>query len=272
MIGFYNGEYLALNKLVLPVDSLGVSRAIGAFDFLSVINSKPFCLDRHLNRFKCTTELLRFTSPYFNQLQQIVSKLIDKNESRDFGIKILAFPTQESNPPLNCDLFVFPIPLAVFDRSEYQVGSALLLKAYKRFLPEAKTTNYLASQYFKPEVEAINAIDVLYHDNGLVRETSRGNIFIVENGVVKTPANEVLSGVTRSVMFDLMSQNNIPFSCEDISLDRLFKADEVFVSSSTKLVLPIVRINDKLIGAGEVGNTSRCLFDLFVQHKQDYCK
>ena len=273
MIGFNNGSYSPVKDITIRADSLAVNRGFGAYDFFSVINGKPFYLNRHLNRFIRTLELLKFENEHLNHLERIVHNIIELNDlTKPYGIKLFALPTEENNPPLNCDLYFFPTPLIEFTENDYLKGCSLILREYKRFIPEAKSTNYLASQYYKTEMDKINAVDVLYHDKDFVRETSRGNLFLVKNNVIYTAKNEVLKGISQSVLFDIMNKESISFKIKDLSVERLKDADEVFVSSSTKLVLPIVNIDEEKIGNGTPGKLSKQLLKLFLKHKEEYCK
>lgn len=272
MIGFCNGKYMPVNEITIPADSLAVNRGFGAYDFFSVINGIPFYLDRHIHRFKETLRLLKFDNKHLHEIDNIIKQLIAYNKThQSFGIKLFALPTQESNPPLNTELYALPTQLIKFNNNDYQNGCKLILREYKRFLPEAKSTAYLASQYYKDEIDKFGAADVLYHDNGFIRETSRGNFFLVKNNIVFTPKNEVLKGITQSVLFDIMNEASIPYKVEDINLEQMRDADEVFVTSSTKLVLPIVNIDGLKINQEIPGELSKQLLKLFLQHKEENC-
>ena len=96
-------------------------------------------------------------------------------------------------------------------------------------------------------------------------ETARSNIFITKNGTVVTPLNAVLKGITRSIVLDLCEELNLPIVERSFSLEELYDADEVFVTSTTKGAAPIVTIDGKSIGNGKVGEVSKLLIRGYQQ-------
>lgn len=272
MIGFKDGRFLPVEKLSTTVNSLGVNRGYAAFDYFNVTNGKAFYLDRHMKRFERTAEIMHLRCEYLNNLSSIVEQLLDENSEQNYGVKLFLLPKADDIFPADAELFICPVLLESFQKQEYEQGAKLLLKNYQRFLPEAKTTNYIATQYYQPEILECNAVDVLYHDNGTIRETSRGSFFLIKDGVVLTSENLILPSVTRSVLFDIMNQASIPFQVKDMSIELLEQADEAFVASTNKLVLPIVQVGDVIIGNGKPGKLSKQLFHLFDDHKNSYCK
>ena len=182
MIGFHNGNYFALQDLSIPITSTTINRSYAAFEFFTLVNHKPFYLDRHLNRLFQTLEILRIQIDYSeNELTNIIQNLIKQNLTENISYKIFVIPEPEAAYDFfKGDLFIFPIINPVKETITAKTGAKLLLKAYSRFLPEAKTTNYTAYVYWENEVQEKQAIDVLYHHANYIRETSRSNIFMVK--------------------------------------------------------------------------------------------
>jgi D-alanine transaminase len=103
-------------------------------------------------------------------------------------------------------------------------------------------------------------------------EGAASNIFIVEAGRIATPPKGlfILPGITRDLVVELANRHGIPCSEEDISEQRLLAADEVWMTSSTREIMPVVRINDHPIGAGTPGAMHRRLHGLYQQYKQAF--
>jgi branched-subunit amino acid aminotransferase/4-amino-4-deoxychorismate lyase len=95
---------------------------------------------------------------------------------------------------------------------------------------------------------------------------------MVKNGRIITPKNDILKGITRSVVIDLMQQNNLDFVEQEIKFSELLEADEVFVTSTTKEVMPIIRIDNVQMGDGKPGPTTKWIMQEFIKHKKEYCK
>lgn len=271
MIGFNNGTYDLVSKINIPITSLSINRGYGAFDFFEVINNKPFYGDRHITRFKETLKLLKLKIQFEEELATIIAKVIEQNNLRDFYIKIFSLPHEADNPELyHSALYVFPSPLEKFDESNYTKGARLLIKEYVRFLPEAKSTHYLVGQHMQDELVANKALDVLYYNGKTIQETSRGNIFIIKKGLVSTPGLDVLKGVTRSVVLDIMKNIPLPFSEKEITIDELYAADEIFVTSTKKLVVPIIELKNQTIGSGKPGVITKMIMNEFKKLKANF--
>ncbi|MFA6403337.1 MAG: aminotransferase class IV [Salinivirgaceae bacterium] len=272
MIGFNNGNYVPISQITIPADSLAVNRGYGAYEFFGVHNGKPFYLDRHLQRFANSLKALRLYSNFFDGLEEIVIELIRLNPIPDFYLKLFVLPLNASNPEkMEGGIYIFPVVFPPFSALEFETGMPLISREYQRFLPEAKSTAYLAGQYWQQEIDLAKALDVLFHSHGLIFETSRGNVFMVKNGRIITPKNGILKGITRSVVIDLVRQKGLDFVEQEIKFTEILEADEVFVTSTTKEVMPIIRIDNVQIGNGKPGPTTKWIIEEFIRHKKKYC-
>ncbi len=271
MIGFNNGNYQAIDEIGIPVTSLSVNRGYGAFEFFEIRHHKPFFGDRHLARFRHSMELLKLQTDFDDQLQEIVAELIKRNEFENGYLKMFALPhnTRYKNHR-QASLYAFPCAMPLYPPKLYTDGARLVMKTHKRFLPEAKSTNYLAGQYWMDEMEDKQIIDVLYNDGELISETSRGNVFMVKDNLVLTPDKGVLKGVTRGLVLDLLAEHGILHAETEVSIAMLLDADEVFVSSTTKHVMPITQIDDITIGNGKPGPKTLEIREAFLRLKHDY--
>lgn len=272
MIGYQNNEFLNTHEIVIPADSTASNRGVGAFDFFGVINGKGFYQERHLDRFFSTVKLMRLSiKESRKQVEEILHKLINLNENENFYIKLFAYPLDSFEGRLILSEFIaLPITIKPADRFNHHTGVNLITKEYQRFLPEAKSTNYLPLVYWQEEIRNAGAVDVLYFSDNEVRETSRGNIFIVKGDIVTTPSEKILKGITRSVVLDILKEHNICYKEGSISLEMLYEADEVFLSSTTTWVLPVVQINDTVFSRGKPGVLTKRIFNYFVQLKEGW--
>ncbi len=261
--GFCKNDYCDTSQITVPADSIGLNRGYTAFDFMKVINRKPFYAERHLDRFFCTMSLLRIEIPYsLNEIAAIVETLAEKNNDNYFGLKFFAVPVETAGPEsYPADLYVVPVELPAYPDEMFTKGSALITKEYARFLPEAKSTNYLPGVFWDNELKKHGAVELLYCFNGQIFEATKSNVFVVSGRRVFTPEKGVLKGVTRSIVTDILNEQQIPFSEKDITTDELFAADEVFITSTTKGIAPIVKIDGKIIGDGNVGAISKMLME-----------
>jgi branched-subunit amino acid aminotransferase/4-amino-4-deoxychorismate lyase len=272
MLAFINGFFDRDSHLNFPIHSLAVNRGYGAYEFFEVLSGRPLFVERHLARFRNTLQLMRLKTAFTGQLEDLVEDLIARNQIKNAYIKILALPQQSSGSEIQAGLYMFPVHFPPFPESDYTQGMHLLMKEYQRFLPEAKSTDYLASEYYKHEMEQLNAVDVLYYSNNLLRETSRGNVFLIIDGVVFTPASNILSGVTRSIVIELIKEMNLPLEITDVPKALLSRAQEVFITSTTKQVMPIVSINGKPVGTGMPGTLTTLLIKQFLAYRNRFAE
>ena len=270
--GYNNGQFIETGKMSVSVDNLGINRGYGAFDFFGVINHNPFYLERHLDRFMRTIELLRLEiSCNRNEIQSLIEETIHRNSVSDFQIKLFALPLlPDSAGSLKSGLYILPVKVAHYDDELYSKGARLITKNYTRFLPEAKSTNYLPMVFWYAELLEQQATDVLYLTGHVVRETSRANIFVVKNGTVFTPGEGMLKGITRSIVFDILSGLSIQLVTDELLINDLLNADEIFISSTTKKIMPVVEINGEKIGGGSVGQITKRIMEEFELIQKDF--
>jgi len=105
--------------------------------------------------------------------------------------------------------------------------------------------------------------------DGKVTESSAANVFIVKDGVIKTPPKSdlILPGITRDLIVELADQGKLDCREQDITEQELREADEVWVSSSTREIAPVTELDGKPVGTGEVGSVWYNTMQLFLQYK-----
>jgi branched-subunit amino acid aminotransferase/4-amino-4-deoxychorismate lyase len=118
-------------------------------------------------------------------------------------------------------------------------------------MPLVKSINYTTGVWLQRKVKAASAYDVLYHLNGEVSEFPRCNLFVIKaNGEVVTPAIHVLEGITRK---NILSLSGMEVKATKVTLTDVLQASEVFLTSTTKRVVPIVQVDNTIIGNGKPG-------------------
>ncbi|MGQ7870204.1 aminotransferase class IV [Sunxiuqinia sp. sy24] len=273
MIGFDNGSYRTLAEISIPITSLSINRGYGAFEFLEVIQGKPFYGDRHVTRFLKTMRLLKIKTDFDEHLVEVIAELIERNQLKNGFIKLFALPHEAAfKESYKAALYVFPTQMPDYPTSFYTDGVRLVLKPFDRFLPEAKSTNYLAGQYWMNEQTDPRVVDVLFHNGKTVQETSRGNLFAVKEGKVITPAENVLEGVTRGLVLEILKAQQIPYAEAELPLTDLLTANEVFLSSTTKHIMPVTTLDANPVADGIPGPITQQVMEAFLLLKQQYGK
>lgn len=139
---------------------------------------------------------------------------------------------------------------------------------------QIKSTALLGNvMHFQEGYEGGNDEILLYNEDNILTEASSSNAFIVKDGVVITPVldNQILPGITRKIILDILEKDgSIPFEVRNITMDEVFSADEIWVTSSSKELAPVTSIDGKVVGNGAVGKVWEAAFTLYTAHKFEY--
>ncbi|WP_369413894.1 aminotransferase class IV [Belliella alkalica] len=238
-------------------------RGYGIFDFFRTSNYIPLFLSDYLDRFIRSAEKTHLKLKYTKtELREIILDLIQKNDLQNGGVRMLLTGGVSANhfSPADGDLFIFCEELLFPEKEKYEKGVKLLSAEHVRMIADIKTTNYAFPVWLSPSWKENGAEDVIYHFNGVVSESSRSNIFMVKNGSISTPNNHILHGITRKRVLELAPECNI----RSITFEELLDADELFITSTTKKILPITVIDKQKIGDGKVGEITKKLMADFV--------
>lgn len=260
---FADGQIIPTESATLHPMDLGLIRGYGIFDFFRTSGYTPLFLEHYLDRFIASAEKTHLSLPYSReQLRSIIRELIDKNDLYNGGLRMVLSGGMSENhfSPAQGKLFIFAESLTMPSEEKYQKGVKLLSLEYVRPISDIKTTNYTLPVWHSVNWTRLGAEDVLYHWNGVVSESSRSNFFIVKNGVLHTPSEHILLGITRKKILELADNVII----RSISLQEVFEdAEEAFISSTTKVLLPVTQLDDKKIGNGKPGPVTLEILEKF---------
>jgi len=272
LLAFYQGEYLPLDGLKIEASDLIVQRGYGAFDFLKSIGGKPLFLDRYLERFANSAAAMRLQMPYSkDEIRQAIFGLMERNQIPDSGIKLILTggPSADAYTPGKSVLFISQQPLTLPGPKAVEQGVSIITHEYARDLPEVKSINYLMGVWLQAKVEAAGAVDVLYQRGGVLSEFPRCNVFVVrQDGTLATPASGVLKGITRGNVLEIARRRGIATDVGTVTVDDLLGGAEAFLTSTTKRIIPIVKVDGKPIADGRPGALSKSLLaDLYELEK-----
>ena len=258
---YLNGEFVPFEQSFLSVSDLSIQRGYAIFDFFLVREGIPPFLSDHLDRFIRSAALLNLDLPYTKaMLSEVVSSLIAKNGIRNSSIKMIltggVSPDDFTLATTGTTLVVINKPFELILPDWWKNGGSLISCNYQREFPEAKTINYIRSVRWSQRLQETKAAEILYLDRNWVRECSRSNIFCVKDQIVYTPKSNILAGVTRKRILQLPG---LEVRMMNFKLKDLLAADEVFITSTTKGVLPIVKIDDTTIGNGKIGSVTKAI-------------
>jgi len=271
MIAYVNNAFINEEKAVLQVGDLALQRGYAAFDFLRTKNGVPLFLDDYLARFFHSAAQMHLRPVQTKRdLKGIIYELIERNKLAESGIRMILTGgySPDSYAPVTPNLIVLQQSLQMPAPEKFKAGLKVITHEYQRDLPGVKSINYLMGIWLQQKVAEQNAADVLYHYNGIVSEFPRANVFIVtKQGKIVTPVEGILKGITRMKLLEL-AKDNFEVEVRTVHLDEVKGAKEVFMTSTTKRILPIHQVDDVVIGEGKAGPVTTLLNNLFLKMEE----
>ena len=260
---YINGRWVHPDEASISINDIGLLRAYSVFESLRTYDRRPFHLDEHLNRLYHSAELIELDIPWpRGQIADVVREVIGRNPYLHAAIRILVTGgvSEDGILPSGAQtLAVLITPLPERDMERFARGYKLITTRLQRVAPEAKTTSYVAAVRALKEAARQGAEDALFvNEQGHVLESTRSNFFIFEGDTLVTPREEVLIGITRNVVLEL-ARGRFQVEERPILLAELAEADEAFVTASSKEIVPVVQIDDLVIGNGKPGQITQRL-------------
>lgn len=283
-IAFFNGRIIPNSQAALPFSDLGM-QGLSVTEMLRTYGKQLFRVDEHLERLKNSVEAVGFEMPMdIDSLVPILDGLVLQNskalsEAQDLGLVI--FVTAGANStylgsqslaeiedsnlvsiPGRCSVGAHTFPLQLKSwKPAWQNGIHLVIPEMRQIPisimdPKIKSRSrmhwYLADQQAKQI--APDARSILLDENDHLTETSTANFFIVKDRVIMTPKKEnVLAGVSRSMIFDLAEDLSIKIEETNINANDVLDADEAFVTSTPYSLIAVTKFENQVIGDGKPG-------------------
>ena len=261
---YINGEYVDAAEAKISATDLAILRGYGVFDALRSYSGIPFQLRAHLLRLQRSAALIELNLPWdIEELADIVLATVERNGFPESSIRIVVTGGEGEHsflPRGDSRLLVMVYPCEAPPARWHTEGVHVVTIEQHRAQPEAKTINYIPGITAQLEANRRNpqAIEAIYLADGLVSEGTRSNTFIAKDDRWITPADRMLLGVTRAEVIKLLTADGL-LELRDISLDEYYSADEIILTSSTKEVVPVVKVDDVTISDGAPGAMTKRL-------------
>jgi branched-chain amino acid aminotransferase len=270
---FINGSFISQKEnALLSVLDLGLLRGVAVFDYLRTYELKPFHLEEHIARFFYSASQIGIELSFtFQEVEHILMELIQKNSPQESSLKFIAtggVSDDQFLPSSKGSFMAFSYPLTAFPPSHFEEGIRAATLKQERSLAHVKTTHYLPAVLSLQKAKSNKIFETLYVKEDHVLEGATSNFFAIKNGKLITPSEEgILIGITREVILRI-AKDILPVEIRPLSLQELFLADEAFICSSSKELMPVIEVDQKQIGTGKAGPITKQLSTLF----QNYTK
>ncbi len=258
-IVYLNGQYLPIEKANVSVLDRGFTFGDGVYEVVPVYRGHIFRLKKHIERLNNSLDEVYIDRPHdLVQWQEILRELIDQNPAEDHSLYIqVTRGVSERDHAIDTaekpTVFAMSRPLLKNDRS---AGiSAIVEEDIRWKYCHIKAITLLPSVILRHKAREAGATEALLVKDGYVTEGAASNVFIVKDGVVKTPPKDgsLLPGITRDLLVELLLKSDI--ACEEVAItvEELRKADEIWITSSTWEVVPVVKLDAEPVGTGKPG-------------------
>jgi len=261
-LAFFNERFIGLDEPVLPVEERGLQFGDGVYELIRIYRGIPFTLKEHLTRLEQSAQSILLVLPKtVEELAELVQAGIDRAGINEGTVYIQV--TRGTAP--RGHLFPGGIPSNLYIIWKEGVPSldkqrSVGVKVFT--FPDERWNNcYIKSICLLPNILAKEKAHqrggheaILIRENE-IKEGSSTNLFIVKDGVFKTPVADqsILNGITRQKIIDILKQHDIPVLETRLTIDDIEVADEMLITSTTQEAVPVVMVNHRVIGTGKPG-------------------
>lgn len=272
-----DGELLQADQAKVSVYDHGLLYGDGVFEGIRVYQGRVFRLDKHLDRLFASAQAIRLSIPYTaEQLSEAIAQTLEANGQSDAYIRLvvtrgpgdLGLDPNKSPRPM---VLIIADMVALYPRQMYEKGISVITAKTVRtpagcLNPRVKSLNYLNNILAKIEASEADAFEaIMLNYDGYVAECTGDNIFILQSGNLLTPSLEagILEGITRDFVMELAAEDGLAVREVQLKLDDVYKSDECFLTGTAAEIVPVVQVDDQLIGDGAPGAITKRLTELF---------
>jgi D-alanine transaminase len=276
-ICYLDGRYLPRDEATVSVMDRGFLFGDGAYEVIPVYSRRPFRLEAHLARLTGTLAALQIPDPHDEPgWRAIVTELVRRNvwDDQSIYLQITRGASAVRNHAFPMDarptVFLMSEPLLTASAEQLASGVAAVSAADFRWLRcDLKVTSLLANCLLRQQAVAQGCAETVLFRDGFLTEGSASNIFVVRDGILLAPPKShlMLPGITYDVVLELAARHGLPHEVRELLEDEVRAADELWMTSSTKEVLAITRLDDRPVGDGLPGPVGRQMLAWYQQFK-----
>lgn len=275
---YLNGKLVDRDQATVSVYDHGLLYGDGVFEGIRVYNSKVFRHKEHIDRLYESAKHIQLEIPLSPaDMMQAVEDTVKANNKVEGYIRLVVTrgPGNLGLDPRSCkpNVIVIVDDISLYPKELYENGlkivTASLIRNHPNALnPRIKSLNYLNNILAKIEAIRAGCLEALMlNHKGEVAECTGDNVFIVKNGVLKTPPLDavILEGVTRNLVMELAIKAKIPLVETTMSRHDIYTADECFLTGTAAEVIAVTDCDGRTIGSGKQGPITKQLREAFVK-------
>lgn len=278
LLVYIDGEYIPQEDAKISVYDHGFLYGDGVFEGIRAYHGRVFKLDEHLDRLYRSAKAIMLEIPLSRDgLRTAVLEGLKRNGLSDGYVRLIVTRGRGDLglDPRKCvpgpSVVIIADKIALYPKEMYEKGLEVMTVVTRRNLPEAtnpaiKSLNYLNNIVAKLEVIRAHLLEgIMLNHQGFVAEATGDNIFVCRNNRLTTPPLSVgiLEGITRDTVIDLAREAGLPVAEEVFNQYDLYSADECFLTGTAAEIIPVVKIDGRVIGEGKPGPITRDLIARF---------
>jgi branched-subunit amino acid aminotransferase/4-amino-4-deoxychorismate lyase len=262
-----DGSYVPIGEARIPILDSGFARSDLTYDVVGVWDGSFFRLPDHLARFQRGLERIRLQSPFSSEeITEILCEVVRRSGLRDAYVEMIVTrgvpgPGERDPRKWTPRFYAYAIPYVWIVRPEQQEISthAIVARDTYRIPPGAvdpTVKNFHWGDLVRAMFEAYDRdawLPILTDGNGLVTEGPGFNVFALVDGRLLTPSSGVLEGITRKTAIELAQEAGIEISIGDLPVEALYRASELFLTSTAGGVIPVTMLDGQPVGDGRPG-------------------
>lgn len=273
-LAYVNGKIMPIEKAVVPIEDRGYQFGDGVYEFVASYKGRLFMPEEHLDRLERSMRELAFDPLPRAEIKAAIGELAKQSGYPRAGIYIqisrgVAPRNHAITPHMPPQIIMTIRPVKEMPPEIRKKGATAITVQDTRWgRCDIKTIQLLANSLAKQKALDSGCDDAIFvSDQGIVREGTSSNLFIVSGGKLTTHplTDNILPGITRKVVLNICKQADLDVEESFFKTEALYAADEVFLTGTVTEVLPLVRIDARSIGDGKVGQITRRLYDLLSQ-------
>ena len=275
---YLNGTLLPLAEARVPAMDRGFLFGDGAYEVIPVYSRQPFRLPEHLRRLRHTLDGIRLANPLDDaEWTRLIGEIIARNDGEDQSVYLQITRGADSKRNhafpacVTPTLFIMSEPLVTPSPEQRDIGIAAVSAPDMRWLRcDLKATSQLANCLLRQLAVDAGCVETILFRDGFMTEGAASNIFAVKAGVLLAPLKNhlMLPGITYDVVLELAASHGLKCEVRDVLEEEVRAADELWMTSSTKEVLPITVLDGQAIGAGKPGPVFRDMYAWYQNFKQ----
>lgn len=266
---YLNGDFVNESDAKISVFDNGFLCGDGIFETMRAYNGAIFALDRHLDRLLRSAQILGLNGmPGKDVLENACQKLLEINSLRDARVRLTVSGGIPNSPKPT--VLITATAYDGYDKSLYEMGmSAITLPGYRISnspVSSIKSVSYLSSIMARRQAVAAGCNEaILINEQRNITEGSFTNIFAVKDKTILTaPVNDgLLPGITRDYVIDIAREEGFIVIEQSINLDGIYQMDELFLTNSLIEIMPLIKVDEKIIGNGRPGPITSNLMALY---------